>query len=448
MKSARKAFAVSLAVVTAVIFLTAGSGQARTFYLAPDGNDEASPEHGAVFRTLRVAVNHLWGGDTLIIRNGFYQGGVFIRRGCKPEAPLVIKGESRYAIITGSGSQQDAVSLNDCENVILDGINVTRATRGGIVLSHSKHITVRNCVSYNNGKWGIFTDHASDFLLENNECYGSQLEHGIYHSNSGDDFVIRGNYLHHNSGCGIHMNGDPEYGGDGVISRGLIERNICHANGATMGGAGINMTHVQDVIVRNNLLYENLAGGITFYQDTGTFEQGSKRALITGNTVVYSPGKGRTGVNIMPTSEKALICNNIFVSGGRRGCIEVNSDHLPTIISDNNVIWGIGKSEIVEHIGERRISLDEWRSLSGNDKNTVVADPGFVAPEYGNFRLAKSSPAVGAGMSLDQMKAHLKKLGGFEWTLKQLERLPDEDFDGRPRKSGKGRTAGAFTSGD
>ena len=48
-------------------------------------------------------------------------------------------------------------------------------------------------------------------------------------------------------------------------------------------------------------------------------------------------------------------------------------------------------------------------------------------------------------MSLVEIKANLKKLGGYEWTLQQLDKLPDEDFDGKPRQSGKSRSAGAFT---
>ncbi len=433
------------AFITAACFaLGASSAQARTFYLAPDGDDSAEAAHGAVFASLRTAVNNMWGGDTLIIREGFYPGGVSVRRGCTAKKPLVIKGENRYAIIVGSGNSRDGLTLNDCSHVILDGVNVTRATRGGIVISHSNHIQVRNCVAFNNGKWGIFTDHASDWIMENNECYGSQDEHGIYHSNSGDNFIFRNNYLHHNSGCGLHMNGDPEYGGDGVVSFGIIEGNLCQANGAAKGGAGINMTHVQDVIVRNNVLWNNIAGGITFYQDTGTDEQGSKRALIMHNTVVYQPGHGRTGVNIMPTSEKVLIANNIFVSGGTRGAIEVNSERLSSVISDNNVIWGIDKSEIIEHIGERRISFDAWREKTGNDSNTKIAEPGFVSPEYGNFHLSKGSPAVGAAMSIKDIKSRLRKIGGFDWALKKLDELPDVDKDGNKRPEGRGRDAGAY----
>jgi len=446
MNARKPTFAVWTNGLVMVMTLTFSAGlSARTLYLAPDGDDGSRPEQGAVFRSLKAVVPHLWGGDTLIIRRGFYTGGISIRRGCSPEKPLVIKGESKYAIIIGSGEQRDGLSLNDCYHVILDGINITRANRGGIMLSHSKFITVRNCRAYNNGKWGIFTDHSSDFVLENNECFGSQVEHGIYHSNSGDNFVVRGNYIHDNSGCGLHFNGDPEYGGDGVIQYGLIEKNLIVGNGACLGGAGINMTHVQDVIVRNNVLYHNYAGGITFYQDAGTFAQGSKRALITGNTVVYRPGEGRSGVNIMPTSEKALICGNVFVSGGGRGCIEVNSDHLPTIISDNNVLWGIDKSEIIERITERRISLASWRESSGNDKNSIVAEPGFRSAEFGDFRPRKGSSTVGAALPLEEIKKRLRKLGGFDWHLKKLEELPDDDFAGKPRNKGKGRVAGAYT---
>ncbi len=433
-------------LILAAVFIGLGSGvaTARTFYLASAGDDNAEVAHGAVFASLRTAVNNMWGGDTLIIRNGFYRGGATVRRGCTAEKPLVIKGESRYAIIVGSGSARDGLTLNDCSHVILDGVNVTRATRGGIVISHSEHIQVRNCVVYNNGKWGIFTDHASNWIMENNECFGSQDEHGIYHSNSGDNFILRNNYLHHNSGCGLHMNGDPEYGGDGVVSFGIIEGNLCHANGSTHGGAAINMTHVQDVIVRNNVLWNNLAGGITFYQDTGSFEQGSKRALIMHNTVVYEPGHGRTGVNIMPTSEKVLIANNIFVSGGGRGAIEVNSDQLASVISDNNVIWGVGKNEIIEHIAERQISFDSWRRKTGNDGDTKIEDPGFVSSEFGNFNLGKGSPAIGAAMSMKEIKSHLRKIGGFDWALKKLDELPDVDKDGNKRPAGKGRDAGAY----
>ena len=45
-------------------------------------------------------------------------------------------------------------------------------------VSLSNHVTLRNIVAANNGTWGIFTDYSDDLLIENNETFGSQAEHG------------------------------------------------------------------------------------------------------------------------------------------------------------------------------------------------------------------------------------------------------------------------------
>ncbi|RLB12511.1 MAG: hypothetical protein DRG82_16990, partial [Deltaproteobacteria bacterium] len=287
---------------------------------------------------------------------------------------------------------------------------------------------------------------ADDIRFENNECYGSKKEHGIYHSNSGDRFVIRGNLVHDNRGNGIHLNGDPEIpGGDGVLNWGIVEKNIIYGNGMG-GGAAINMTHVHDVLVRNNLIYRNYAGGITVYQDTGTFEQGSKRVVITGNTIYYAPYTGRSGVNVQTTSERVLVAGNIFVSGGSRGNIEVNSDHLKTIVSDYNIFWGVSAQKAIER-KDQWLSLEYWRTLSGNDFHSKVVDPQFVDLQGNDFKLADSSPAVDAGMPADSMRVILEHLGGFEWILAQLDSLPEEDIRGHTRPKGKAPDAGAYEMG-
>ncbi|MBN2288266.1 MAG: right-handed parallel beta-helix repeat-containing protein [Candidatus Glassbacteria bacterium] len=436
---------VAAAALLAFALVPAAGSYARTLYLGPGGDDSADCVAGAEFKTLERAVSCLIAGDTLIVREGTYSGGVYVRTEATAEAPVLIQGESLEAVISGSGSRPDAIRVDGASHVAIDRLTIRQAARAGIAVLTSDHVTVTRCCLADNHTWGIFTGFADDVHFEGNECYGAKDEHGIYHSNSGDRFVIRGNLIHHNAANGIHINGDPEMGGDGVISFGLVEDNIIYGNGSK-GGAGINMTHVQDVLVRNNLIYRNYAGGFTFYQDTGTFAQGSKRAVIMGNTVYFHSRYGRSGVNIASTSEKAVIAGNIFVSGGVRETLEVNSSHLSTIVSDYNLLWGVDPSQTVVR-NDRRTSLEVWRSLSKNDPHSITADPLFLDPDSAGFSIADTSAAVDAGMPLDTLKAILQRLGGFEWTLALLDSLPDEDILGRSRPAGAGPDIGAYEVG-
>src|SRR5207249_11420244 len=120
----------------------------------------------------------------------------------------------------------------------------------------------------NNATWAIFTDFSDNTLLQNNECYASQTQHGIYVSNSSNNPTVRGNRLHDNYAVGLHMNGDLSQGGTGLITGALVENNIIYNNGVG-GGAGINMDGVQNSTVRNNLLYNNHATGIACFQIAG-----------------------------------------------------------------------------------------------------------------------------------------------------------------------------------
>ncbi len=47
-------------------------------------------------------------------------------------------------------------------------------------------------------------------------------------------------------------------------------------------------------------------------------------------------------------------------------------------------------------------------------------------------------------MPLQEIRLKLSQLGGYDWVLKQLEKLPDTDIEGKARAGGKGRCAGAY----
>ena len=444
-----KAAGVRLSLFLFSMFLLCAAATplaARTMYLSPTGNDSSPCAPGAEFLTLPAALGCLSAGDTLIVRNGIYFGGLIVQLEGTPEAPILIRGESLEAIIDTSRNGLDALRLDHSSYVTLDRLTFRHATRAGIGIINCDHITVTNCRCADNGKWGILTGFAYAVHFEGNECYGSKDEHGIYHSNSGDRFVIRGNILHDNAANGLHLNGDPELvapGSDGVLDYGIVERNIIYGNGQR-GGAGINMTHVHDVLVRNNLIYNNYAGGFTVYQDNGTFEQGSKRVVIFGNTV-YFRQNDRNVVNVAQTSEKVVVANNILVATANHAVLQIDSDYLSTIVSDHNLFWGTGTAQAVERKG-RATTFDSWRN-GGNDRHTVFADPLFANIDSLNFRPADTSKAIDAGMPVDSLKAILTGLGGFEWTLAQLDSLPYEDILKNHRPAGAAPDIGAYESG-
>lgn len=417
---------------------------ARTLYLAPGGDDSAPFADGAVFASIFRALDSLAAGDTLIVRKGTYRGGLIATLQGTAEKPILIRGEGAATVLDSSRNKLDALRLDHSSYVTVENMSFLHGNRAGLCLINCNHITVTGCRMGDNGKWGILTGFVDDFRAEGNECWGSRDEHGIYHSNSGDRFVIRGNYIHDNSGNGIHLNGDPEMGGDGVMNFGLVENNIITRNG-NAGGAGINMTHVHDMLVRNNLIWNNFAGGFTVYQDNGGDEQSSQRVLITGNTVWFR-SNDRNVVNIAATSRKVVVAGNILVAASRSATLQVDSDHLSTILSDWNVHWSADTTTLVS-VKDRSEKLSAWVRATGNDTHSKIADPLFVRPDSGNFNLEAASPALDAGVPRDSLRAMLVRLEGCEWMLAQLDSLPDEDIRGTWRPVGAGPDAGAYEMG-
>jgi hypothetical protein len=410
--TAMRTLAIAILALAAV-----GPARAADYWVAnggDDAHDGLAP--ASAWATLQHAASIVAAGDTVHVVDGSYQG-FDLRSSGASGSPITFRAEGTAARITAdNGVTPDGINVENAAWVVIDGFVVDDRTRAGIRVAVSQFVTVRNCRTGHNGHWGIFSGFADDLVIEDNEAHDSQLEHGIYVSNSGDRPVIRRNHVHDNHANGIHMNGDASQGGDGLISNALVERNVIHGNGVG-GGSGINMDGVTDSVVQNNLLYDNHASGISLYRIDGA--AGSSGNRVVNNTILTA-SDGRWCVNINSGSTGNVVENNVLYDDHPfRGVIEIDASSRPGFVSDYNSVMDRFSTDS----GDTVIGLAAWQAL-GYDAHSFLATPAdlFLVPGT-DFHLLAGAPAVDAGTAAG---------------------APSLDLDGGPRPVGAGVDVGAY----
>lgn len=360
-----------------------------SLFVATTGSDAGDGSELSPWRTLQHAANVVSAGDTVHVRAGNYVG-FDIRRDGTEANRITFLADSGVQITQRNALTPDGINLEGADYVTIEGFNVNNMPRTGIrsVLNH--HVIIRNNRADNNFKWGILTGFSDDIVIEGNITSRSQDEHGIYVSNSGDRPIIRNNVSWGNRANGIHMNGDASLGGDGIISNAVVEGNVIYGNGVG-GGSGINCDGVQNSTIRNNLIYDTHASGISLYRIDGG--GGSSGNLVVNNTVIVA-ADGRWALNIQNGSVNNTVRNNIFYGyHSFRGSIDISADSLTGFTSDYNVLM----NRVTTNGGSTVQTLPQWQA-SGRDTHSFIATPSqlFVNPTS-DFHLSATSPAIDLG---------------------------------------------------
>lgn len=390
-----------------------------TLFVSTAGSDSNAGTEASPWRTLQHAANQVSAGDTVNVKAGNYVGFHLTEDGTAANR-IVFSAEAGVNITQRNATTPDGINLEGADYVTIDGFTVNGMPRTGIrsVLNH--HVILRNNHCDQNAKWGILTGFSDDILIEGNVTSRSQIEHGIYFSNSADRAIIRNNISWGNNANGIHMNGDVSLGGDGILSNCLVEGNVIYGNG-NAGGSGINCDGVQNSIIRNNLIYDTHASGISLYRIDGG--GGSSGNQIVNNTVIVA-SNGRWALNIQNGSTGNTVRNNILYNNHSfRGSIDISADSLSGFTSDYNVLM----NRMTTNGGGSILTLAQWQA-AGRDAHSLVATPAqlFVNPAAFDFHLSVSSAAVDAGTA------------AF---------APGVDLEGNARPSGAAVDIGAYERG-
>ena len=378
---------VALLVPAGTISSLAG----QNFYVSPSGNDNNPGTQAQPFREIRKAIAVVAPGDTALVTDGSYLGFDMFDRVGAANAPITIRAFGTNAVVvptTDRSDNRDTIHIEDCARVIVDGLHSFGANRASVRVQGGHHVTVRNGVFGNNATWGLFTGFSDDLLIENNECYGSVTQHGIYVSNSGDRPTLRGNRCHDNAGAGIQLNADVNIQpGDGIITGALLENNVIYNNGAAGGGA-FNLDGVQDSIIRNNLLFNNHASGIILFQIDGA--EGPRGNQVYHNTIDMA-ADGRWALNFLQTTGTNVARNNILLTrpSFRGGLRFGTTNDVAQTDSDYNILTRITPDD------SAILTLAEWQA-QGHELHSIagIITNLFVDTTVGNYHLLAGAAAV------------------------------------------------------
>jgi hypothetical protein len=335
-----------LLAASVVIVPAFWGAHARTFHVAPGGNDANPGATAAPWRTMQKAAEIARAGDTVLVQGGVYRGHVHLRFSGEPEQPIVFRnapgerpvldGESRGRLELQSehGWQQpigwivvegfeikngwDGIKFYNAHHIVLKGNFIHDNLNQGI-LGNGHHVRIEGNVIARNG-----------FKADNER---SNKEHGIYAT--GTDFEIVDNVIHSNRAYGIQVAGypfkpDSHAGPEFAAARGWLIRHNTLAFQQNRAGIVIWQPETTDCVIENNIFYRN--------------------ALKLGQGDCQ-------GIDFVAAGGRHTIRNNLFFGPGRTS---IGEDHRDCTLSGN---------------------LDD-------------KDPLFVDPDRFDFRLREGSPMM------------------------------------------------------
>jgi len=395
----KKQFLKAIFILAAFLLLP-GFGDAATYYVRTDGNnnctglvDQAGTSGNCAWRTLQYAADTVQAGDRVMVGNGTYQGFMIQSHGTAG-LPIVFKAQSGAAnITTPNANTDDGINIESWEGspsdfITVDGFNVYSQPRMGIRAIGGNGIVIKNCTSHHNSSNGIFSGDTPNIQVLNNITYAngsSSYEHNIYISNAlSDGSVVRGNLIYDsNAGNGLQLNGDWEMGGDGFIDNALIENNVVYGNSKK----GLSLISIRFGRIQNNIIYNNgpAAGGIHLVDQEG-------KNFSTGNVVV-----------------------NNTIDEPNQASIRINDG------SDNNYIFNNIS------VGATGIRFEGDGNFQSNNYSSDDGSGLFVNRTGRDYHLLQNSPAKSFGTAIYQEKP-----------------APAVDLEGNIRPQGSGFDAGAY----
>jgi parallel beta-helix repeat protein/VCBS repeat-containing protein len=367
----------ALASASFAISTTTGG---TVYYVATTGSDSNPGTDAQPFRTINKGVGMLKPGDTLYVKQGLYTewlqdppSGVSwtkpVRIAAYPGHTVILKPNSAAidVVYFSEGSNRSYIIF---DGLILDAVNVLAhgfEIRADDNPNASHHIRVQNVEIKNARGNGVAVGKRSsdnEFINCKVHDNGTDLfAHGFYMNASRS--VVDGCEIYNHQGWGLHLYSE------------------AHAN----------------ITVRNSTIYNNGEGGLLIYNATGD---------LAYNNIIRA-NKGWGGIKIEYGTNVKIYNNTVYGNDGSG----INIKDSTNTVAQNNIAY------------KNNIMAIQNNGIGSLLTNNLTNDPRFVDGANGNFKLQSGSPAIDAGITVNDVLA---------------------DFEGTPRPQGARHDVGAFES--
>ncbi len=264
------------------------------------------------------------------------------------------------------------------ENNLMHNLGLIGKQVAGVFMSMAEEINVRHNTIYNipraaicinDGAWG-------GHVIENNDVFNTVREsgdHGPFNSWGRDRYWLT-----------------PYHGRDKGDESGAKERSLLdnykityirHNRMAHPGGHswGIDL----DDGSSNYHLYNNLCLGMGFKLREGFYRR------VENNIVINGFG----GFHVWFKDCGDIIAKNIIVSDQPFQFIHADPAYAREF--NYNLFYAEGETPMITGL-DTPITINQWQER-GYDQNSLVADPMFIDPANGDFRVRENSPALALG---------------------------------------------------
>jgi parallel beta-helix repeat protein len=358
-------------------------------------------------QTIQSAIASAINGDTVLVAPGTYVENIdflgkriIVTSERGPNDTIIDGGNVAPVANFSSGESRDSTlngfTLQNGRSVRFPG--PPRFLNGGGVNIIASDPTITNNVITNNHACigaGIFVGGASPLIQlntitgNNNSCRGSVIS-----AQASSSVEILDNVLTDNVGGGITLDVD----GSPIIKNNIIKGN--NEAGGFGGGIFILRNPDSDVLIVQNLITGNQAayGG-------GLYLLGAGPLKVLNNTIADNDAatSGSGIYDFGPNGRTELTNNIIYAKPGQAGlfCDSFSSQN-PPIIRFNNIFSSGGMAY-----------GGDCPDMTGTNGN-ISADPMFADLTQGDYHLLTGSPSIDAGYN-------------------QAPNLPDKDLDGNQR---------------